>query len=151
MTAAHRSPGPLASCLRVNVWPRTNQGAGIPLPEWLAKFNKRVFNPIEIRRGARPVLTHVGRTSGKLHQTPLDAHPVPGGWIFIVMYGPDSDWVQNVLAAGSAALQVGGRKVDLVNPELFHGPEAQRLLAASAKLPAAFLRVDYFLRVDQVT
>lgn len=122
----------------------------MPLPEWLAKVNKRVFNPIEIRRGARPILTHVGRTSGMLHQTPLDAHPVEGGWIFIVMYGPDSDWVQNVLAAGSAVLRVGGRKVDLTNPRLLQGLEAQRLLASDTKLPAAFLRVDDFLLMDQV-
>jgi hypothetical protein len=30
----------------------------MPLPRWLAHINKRVLNPIEVRRGARPVLIH---------------------------------------------------------------------------------------------
>jgi hypothetical protein len=57
------------------------------LPRWLAQINKRVFNPIEIRRGKRPVLIHVGRTSGKTRHTPLDAHRLPDGYLFIPMYG----------------------------------------------------------------
>lgn len=51
----------------------------MPVPKWVAKVNKRVFNPREIRRGNRPVLTHIGRSSGKIFQTPLDAHAVDGG------------------------------------------------------------------------
>lgn len=30
----------------------------MPLPRWLAHINKRVLDPIEVRRGARPVLIH---------------------------------------------------------------------------------------------
>ncbi len=77
----------------------------MPMPRWVARINKRVFNPMELRRGVRPVLTHVGRSSGKTYRTPLDAHLIEGGYIFIVMYGSDSDWVQNVLAAGAATLE----------------------------------------------
>jgi len=33
----------------------------MPLPRWLAQINKRVFNPMEVRRGARQVLIHTGR------------------------------------------------------------------------------------------
>jgi hypothetical protein len=42
----------------------------MPLPRWLAHINKRVFNPMEVRRGARPVLIHTGRSSGKTYRTP---------------------------------------------------------------------------------
>ena len=55
------------------------------LPRWLGRINKRVFNPLEIRRGKRPVLTHVGRKSGRTLETPLDAHPTDDGWLFIPM------------------------------------------------------------------
>jgi hypothetical protein len=74
------------------------------LPRWLARMNKHVANPLEIRRGVRPVLTHVGRTSGRTYRTPLDAHPLPNGYVFIPMYGPRTDWVKNVLTAGTARL-----------------------------------------------
>ncbi|GAA4412992.1 hypothetical protein GCM10023168_35450 [Fodinibacter luteus] len=38
-----------------------------------------MFNLIEERRGARPVLIHTGRISGKTYRTPLDAHRLPDG------------------------------------------------------------------------
>ena len=70
----------------------------MPVPKWIAKVNKRVFNPREIRKGKRPVLIHTGRASGKTFYTPLDAHRVDDGYVFIVMYGADkSDWVKNIL------------------------------------------------------
>jgi hypothetical protein len=73
----------------------------MPYPTWLAKINKRVFNPREIRRGERPVVLHVGRSSGTPYQTPLDAHPTKRGYLLVVRYGPGSDWVRNILMAGT--------------------------------------------------
>jgi len=90
----------------------------MPLPMWIAQVNKRIFNPRELKKGKRPVLVHVGRSSGRSYETPLDAHPVEGGYIFIVMYGTTSDWVQNVLASESAALRIDGREYDLDSPRV---------------------------------
>ena len=50
----------------------------MPVPLWVGKLNKRVFNPREISKGIRPVLIHEGRQSGKTFRTPRDAHPVDG-------------------------------------------------------------------------
>ncbi len=71
----------------------------MPMPMWVAEINKRVFNPMERRRGVRPVLSHVGRVTGRIHHTPLDAHPVDGGYVFILVYGSRSDWVRAERAA----------------------------------------------------
>jgi len=57
----------------------------MPMPKWWGHVNKRVFNPGQIKKGVSPVLTHVGRASGRTFQTPLDAHPVDGGYIFILV------------------------------------------------------------------
>jgi hypothetical protein len=84
----------------------------MPLPRWLARINKRVFNPCEVRRGVRPVLIHVGRSSGQIYRTPLD------GYLFIPTYGPRSDWLRNVLAAGEARLSIGGEEVELESPRM---------------------------------
>jgi hypothetical protein len=78
----------------------------MPYPRWLAKINKHLFNPREIRKGKRPVVIHVGRSTGTVYQTPLDAHPAKRGYVLVVRYGPDSDWVRNILAAGTAILRV---------------------------------------------
>lgn len=81
----------------------------MPMSRWWGHVNKRVFNPRAIASGKWSVLTHVGRTSGATYQIPLDAHPVDGGYVFVLVYRSGSDWVQNVLAAGSAQLRVDGR------------------------------------------
>jgi len=90
----------------------------MPLPRWLAHINKRVFNPMEVRRGARPVLIHTGRSSGKTYRTPLDAHRLPDGYLFIPLYGPRTDWVKNVLAAQAARLSIDGHEIELQSPRL---------------------------------
>ena len=120
----------------------------MPVPMWVAQVNKRVFNPRELRKGVRPVLTHVGRSSEKTYRTPLDAHAVEGGYIFIVMYGSDSDWVQNVLAAGSATLKVDSDELELVSPRLVSKEDAWQLLPSTTKAPANFLRVTEYLQMD---
>lgn len=120
----------------------------MPIPMWVAKVNKRVFNPMEIKRGVRPVLTHVGRSSGKTYHTPLDAHPVDGGYIFIVNYGSKSDWVQNILAAGAATLQVDGREFELVSPRVVTKDVAWQQLSATTKAPPGFMNVTEYLRMD---
>ena len=120
----------------------------MPLPGWLARINKRVFNPREIKRGVRPVITHVGRTSGATYRTPLEAYPVDDGYMFILMYGSGSDWVRNIFAAGTASLRMDGREIELVSPRLVPKEVAWPLLPETARPPPDFLRVTEALRMD---
>lgn len=119
----------------------------MPVPSWVAQINKRVFNKLEIKRGTRPVLTHVGRTSGQVYHTPLDAHAVDGGYMFILMYGSDSDWVKNVMASGHAELRINGEMIELTAPRLVPEDEAWRRLPKTTKPPAGFLNVTEFLQM----
>jgi deazaflavin-dependent oxidoreductase (nitroreductase family) len=120
----------------------------MPMPRWWGHVNKRMFNPRAIASGKWPVLTHVGRTSGTTFRTPLDAHPVDGGYLFVLVYGSGSDWVQNVLAAGSAQLRVDGRDVALTAPRLVGRDEAFRALPGEVARPPKILRITEFLRMD---
>ncbi len=120
----------------------------MPVPKWIALANRRFLNPRELKRGVRPVLTHVGRSSGKTYRTPLDAHVVEGGYIFIIMYGSDSDWVQNILAAGTATVAVDGEHFDLESPKLISKQEAWKLLSPKTKEPPSFLKVTEYLQMD---
>jgi deazaflavin-dependent oxidoreductase (nitroreductase family) len=122
----------------------------MPMPRWWGHINKRVFNPRAIAGGRWPVLTHVGRTSGTTYRTPLDAHRVDGGYVFVLVYGSGSDWVQNVLAAGHARLQVDEREVELTAPRLIGEDEAFRALPGAVGRPPKLLRITEFLRMDRV-
>ncbi len=94
------------------------------------------------------MLIHTGRTSGREYETPLDAHPVEGGYVFILVYGPRSDWVQNVLAAGTARLRSDGGVVELVEPRLISEDEAWSVLGDQVQRPPAMLNVTDYLRMD---
>ncbi|MEV8639031.1 nitroreductase family deazaflavin-dependent oxidoreductase [Streptosporangium sp. NPDC051023] len=113
-------------------------------------MNKRVFNPRAIAGGKWPVLTHVGRISGTTYRTPLDAYPVDGGYLFVLVYGSRSDWVQNVLAADGARLRVDGREVQLAAPRLVGEDEAFQALSDEVTRPPRLLRITDFLRMDLV-
>ena len=120
----------------------------MPYPRWLAKVNKRVFNPREVRKGERPVVIHVGRSSGIVHQTPLDAHPTTGGYVLVVRYGPGSDWVRNILATDTATLRVDGEEHRLDSPRLVSEREAIDQLAPGFEPDADFLKAEHYLLMD---
>jgi deazaflavin-dependent oxidoreductase (nitroreductase family) len=121
----------------------------MPYPRWLAKINKRLFNPGQVRKGRFPVVTHVGRTSGKTYRTPLDAFPTKTGYVLVARYGPESDWIQNVLAAGEATLRVDGTEHLLGSPRLVHLDEALDALVV-ADPPKDFTRAEDFLLMDEL-
>lgn len=114
----------------------------MPMPSWFGRINKRIFNPMELRKGQRPVFRHVGRSTGETYRTPLDAHAVDGGFLFILVYGPGSDWVRNAMAAGSAVLELDGRDTPLDTPRLIPMAEALTMLPADVKRPPASLRIS---------
>ena len=122
----------------------------MPYPRWLARFNKRVINPWQVRKGRYPVVAHVGRTSGRSFETPLDAFPTRTGFVLVARYGPNSDWVRNILAAGTATLRVDGRDWGLDSPRLVSQEDAIAALI-SEEPPADFTKADDFLLMDHRT
>ncbi|MEV0825766.1 nitroreductase family deazaflavin-dependent oxidoreductase [Nonomuraea rubra] len=120
----------------------------MPMPLWWGHVNKRVFNPLTLARGKSPVLVHVGRVSGATYSTPLDAHPVEGGYLFVLVYGSRSDWVRNILASGTARLLVDGEEVELTAPRVVGRQEAFQALADDVTRPPKVLRITEFLRMD---
>src|ERR1700745_215901 len=81
---------------------------------WLAKINIAFTNRItSLFAGWLPgfaILTHVGRKSGKVYRTPINVFRASTGFIIALMYSSQSEWVKNVLAAGSCELKTVGRK-----------------------------------------
>lgn len=122
----------------------------MPMPLWWGHINKRVFNPRAVRNTKWQVVQHVGRSTGRSYRTPLEAHQVDDDFIFMLVYGSRSDWVQNVLAAGTARLEIDGSIVDLTDPTLITADEAFERLPANAKRPPRLLKIDEFLAMRRV-
>ncbi len=119
----------------------------MPYPRWLAKLNKRVFNPGQVRKGVYPVLTHVGRKSGTTYRTPLDAFQTTTGFVLVARYGLQSDWVRNVLKTGSATLRVAGQDHSLTAPRLAFQDQALAALV-STEPPKHFTKADHYILMD---
>jgi deazaflavin-dependent oxidoreductase (nitroreductase family) len=60
-----------------------------------------------IARGARgpfSLIRHVGRTSGRVYETPVILATVPEGFIAELTYGDRVNWYRNVVAAGGCVV-----------------------------------------------
>jgi deazaflavin-dependent oxidoreductase (nitroreductase family) len=97
---------------------------------WLAKFNIAVTNRItSLFAGWLPgfgILTHVGRKSGKVYQTPVNVFRTPNGFVIALTYSSQSEWVKNVLAAGGCELKTRGKKYQLSAPKVVRDPTRQQ-------------------------
>ncbi len=62
------------------------------------------------------VIRHVGRTSGRTYETPVDVIPTSDGFLIALPYGTRADWLRNVLAAGSATIVSQGERFDVDQP-----------------------------------
>ncbi|MFH5211187.1 nitroreductase family deazaflavin-dependent oxidoreductase [Antrihabitans sp. NCIMB 15449] len=97
------------------------------LPRAIASFNKYVTNHIQgLWAWLLPpwaVVHHTGRSSGRAFKTPIMGFKTPEGFAIPMLYGPQSQWVKNLLAAGGGEIQRGGKRFRLVDPRVVHASE----------------------------
>ena len=95
----------------------------MPIPRMVARWNKVGLN--RVTRHIAPwapglgVVVHRGRRSGREYQTPVNVFATSDGYVMAMTYGPDTDWVKNVLAEGGCELRTRGRMVRLTAPRLY--------------------------------
>lgn len=94
----------------------------MPLPHWLARFNRQVTNPL-MRTVAGHVgplveIEHVGRRTGTRHRTPVVAFWDDGIWIVPLTYGAGTDWQRNLEAAGRGVLVASGTRFRVGDPRV---------------------------------
>jgi deazaflavin-dependent oxidoreductase (nitroreductase family) len=125
----------------------------MPLPRALARFNRvatnRVGRLLAPRLPGAANIVHRGRRSGREYRTPISAFRRPGGYAAALTYGPEAEWVQNVLAAGTAVLEMRGGAVRVGNPRVVHDP-AFRLVPPLVGAILGLLNADAFLLLDEV-
>jgi deazaflavin-dependent oxidoreductase (nitroreductase family) len=124
----------------------------MPLPRVIAKFQRRVTNPL-VRLWA-PVLPgygiviHTGRRSGKVYRTPLNVFRRPGGFAVVIAYGRESDWLRNVRTANGGEIISRRRRYSVTNPRLVSGPDAQAALPLYGRMISRYTRSPDVLFLD---
>ena len=104
-----------------------------PVVDLIRRMNKSVSNPRVMRTAGTPqtqtsVIEHVGRTSGRTYQTPIDVIPTKTGLLIALPYGSRADWTRNVLAAGSATVVMQGQRVTVDRPTIVATGEVASLI-----------------------
>ena len=123
----------------------------MPLPRSLATFNRRYSNKLTRRfAGWLPgfgIVIHTGRRSGRTYETPVNVFRTEGGFVFALTYGR-ADWVQNVMAAGSARLSTRRKLHVITNPTIVAAPRHADLPLIPRKI-LTWIDVDEELRADE--
>jgi deazaflavin-dependent oxidoreductase (nitroreductase family) len=115
------------------------------LPQWLATFNRYVTNPIQrLWAGWAPtfgILEHVGRKSGMTYRTPLTVFSTDDGVAILLTYGPNRDWLKNLVAAGGGRMKRYGKTFELRDPRVM--PKAEAAPSVTGSWRPIFVRLPF--------
>jgi deazaflavin-dependent oxidoreductase (nitroreductase family) len=122
----------------------------MPLPRSIARMNRRVTNHLLSGLATRlpgfGVVVHTGRRSLRQYRTPVNVFRRGDRYIIALTYGPNADWVRNVLAHGGCTLETQGRTLHLSRPHLYHD-ESRRPVPAPVRLVLGLVNVNDFLEL----
>jgi deazaflavin-dependent oxidoreductase (nitroreductase family) len=119
----------------------------------LRKFNKKVTNPILGSLAGKKyfyasLVKHTGRRSGKVYATPVLARRIENGFAFVLPYGMDVDWYQNIIATGTCRLISNGEEFSLINPKLVEAGTGMSYYGKLNSLVFRILKIDKFFIME---
>lgn len=114
----------------------------------------RATRPLALRSAghkgaATSVIRHVGRRSGRTYQTPVVVARHDDSFLIALPYGQRTDWLKNVLAAGSATITADGRSHEVDRPTVIPMAEATAYFRPREQRMQRQFHVDTALQVHQ--
>jgi deazaflavin-dependent oxidoreductase (nitroreductase family) len=119
----------------------------------MARFNRAPNRLFRVIAGWFPgfgVVVHRGRRSGLVYRTPVKLFRREQWIVIACVYGSDSGWVTNVVAAGGCELLHLGRRTSFEGVEVVRD-ESRRLVPWIARPVFRFLRVAEFVLLEPAT
>jgi len=118
-------------------------------------MSKKVMNPMQMRSAGTPgayasIVRHRGRVSGAEYETPVGVVANGDAFLVALPYGSRTQWLRNVLAAGSATLVHEGNTYQVDRPELIAMATVADRFSASDRGMFRWLRVEDCLRLRNV-
>ena len=106
-----------------------------PVVDAVRRMNRSVTNPRVMRSAGTEgtqtsVIEHVGRRSGTTYQTPVDIIETTTRMVIALPYGVRTDWLRNVLEAGSATVVTRGERVAVARPAIVKTADVAELIPA---------------------
>ena len=121
----------------------------------LIAFSRAVLNPRQMRHAGRPgafasIIRHRGRRTGQPYETPVGVIPDGDDFLIILPYGPRTQWLRNVLAAGAATLVTEGRTVRVDRPTVIPTGDVAARFSTADRRSIRLLATDDCLRLHRV-
>ena len=115
----------------------------------------RATRPSALKSSGTPgasasIVRHVGRATGRSYETPVQAVATDDGFVIALPYGPNTDWLKNVVVAGSATIVHDGNTHQVDRPETVPMSAAAPLFSAKDQRTHRLFRVDQCLMVRRV-
>ncbi len=126
-----------------------------PVLDRIRRYARDVGNPRQLASAGTPgssasLLRHTGRKSGRQYQTPVTATRTADGFVIGLPYGPNTDWLKNVLAGGSATITHQGSTYECDEPAVVPTAEAAAAFSARERRILRLMGVDDCLRLHRV-
>lgn len=123
------------------------------IPGFIRYFNKYVLNHITgliARLGFGPfcIIHHVGRKSGKLYETTIQAYKVANGFMIALTYGTSIDWYRNVVAAAGCKLFYHHKLYTLGVPKKLDKETALSLFPSPERAILQAIGIQDFIRLQ---
>lgn len=104
-----------------------------PVVNTVRRMNRSLTNPRVMRTAGNAgtqtsVIEHIGRRSGKTYETPVDIIETTTRLLIALPYGARTDWLRNVLAAGSATVVSGGERIPVERPAVVATTDVEELI-----------------------
>ncbi|MFI5506799.1 nitroreductase family deazaflavin-dependent oxidoreductase [Mycobacterium sp. NPDC051804] len=104
-----------------------------PVVNTVRRMNRSVTNPRVMRTAGNAgtqtsVIEHVGRRSGQTYETPVDIIETTTRLLIALPYGVRTDWLRNVLAAGTATVVSGGERIAVERPAVVATADVEELI-----------------------
>jgi deazaflavin-dependent oxidoreductase (nitroreductase family) len=126
----------------------------MPIPRAVARLNRVGLNRLTVHLASWvpgfAIVIHRGRRSGREYRTPVNVFVRDGRHVFALTYGPDSDWVLNVLAAGGCVIEARRRRRPLTAPRRVHD-ETRHDVPPVPRTVLRLIGVADFLVLDAAT
>jgi deazaflavin-dependent oxidoreductase (nitroreductase family) len=128
------------------------EGFWMPLSRTIARTNRYWINPIARRlAGKLPpflLVRHVGRRTGKSYETPIWAFRRGDGFVIALTYGPGTDWLRNLQAAGGGEARYARHRYALSNLRVVEGSPGTQPLPLEVRWALNVFGVRHFLHVS---
>jgi deazaflavin-dependent oxidoreductase (nitroreductase family) len=87
------------------------------------------------------IFEHVGRKSGTPYRTPLTVFSTDDGVAILLTYGPNRDWLKNVVSAVGGRMRRYGKTFELTDPRMM--PKAEPAPAVKGLWRPIFARLPF--------